>query len=141
MDDDELIAALAAGDDTETGRMTATTVLAHRRGGLVLAGRPGMFGGARLRAVAAGLLAVGTAAAVAGAVLASTSTFVGGNVANVMEIPALHDAASDRPIPYTPVCESGRPYTSSPTTTCCRAPGRIRPSSGRSSSRTLSTPS
>jgi hypothetical protein len=71
------------------------------------AARQGMLGGARLRAVAAGMLAVGTAAAVVGAALASTSTFVGGNVANGVEIPALHDAASDRPIPYTPVCESG----------------------------------
>jgi hypothetical protein len=71
------------------------------------AGRQRMRGGARLRAVAAGLLAVGIAAAVAGAVLASTATFVEGNVLNGPEIPALHDAASNRPIPYTPVCESG----------------------------------
>jgi hypothetical protein len=71
------------------------------------AGRQGMPGGARLRTAAAGMLAVGTAAAVAGAVLASTATFVGGNPANGVEIPALHDGASDRPIPYTPVCESG----------------------------------
>jgi hypothetical protein len=70
------------------------------------AGRQGMPGGARLRAAAAGMLAVATAAAVVGAVLASTSTFVAGKVANGVEIPALHDAASNRPIPYTPVCES-----------------------------------
>ncbi len=76
------------------------------------AGRQRMRAGARLRTVAAGMLAagmlaVGIAAAVAGAVLASTATFVAGNVANGVEIPALHDAASNRPIPYTPVCESG----------------------------------
>jgi hypothetical protein len=71
------------------------------------AGRQWVPGGARLRTVAAGMLAAGTAAAVAGAVLASTSTLVAGNVANGVEIPALHDAASDRPIPYTPVCQGG----------------------------------
>lgn len=83
--------------------------LSSRAGGAgwFRAGRQGMPGGARLRTAAFGVLAVGAAAAVAGAVLASTATFVGGNSVNGVEVPALHEAASGRPLPYTPVCESG----------------------------------
>ena len=58
-------------------------------------------GGARLRAVATTVFAVGVALAVTGFGLAGTarvSSVTGGRD------PALHDSASDRPIPYTPVC-------------------------------------
>ena len=45
---------------------------------------------------AAGLLAAGTAAGLAG-----TGSM---NRQGMIAIPALHDAASDRPVPFTPVC-------------------------------------
>lgn len=81
--------------------------LSSRTGGAGWFGpsRRGMPGGARRRTTAYGVLAVGTAAA--GAVLASTATFAGGNSLNGIEVPALHEAASGQPIPYTPVCASG----------------------------------
>ena len=50
-------------------------------------------------AVAAGVVASATAYSLAGTAQLSSLT---GN----WEIPALHDAASDRPVPYTPVCTS-----------------------------------
>lgn len=83
--------------------------LSSRTGGAGWFGpsRRGMPGGARRRTTAFGVLAVGTAAAVAGVVLASSATFVGGNSLNGIEVPALHEAASGQPIPYTPVCASG----------------------------------
>jgi len=65
-----------------------------------LLGLPVSAGGPRLRRSAAVVTATGAAAAVAAIALAFTA-YVGhdGTV-----IPALHDAASDRPIPYAPVC-------------------------------------
>lgn len=57
-------------------------------------GRPVRAAGAAL--TAAGLLAAGTAAGLAG-----TGTM---NSHGMIAIPALHDAASDRPLPFTPVC-------------------------------------
>lgn len=65
-----------------------------------LLGLPVGAGGRRLRLSAAVVTAAGAAAAVAGVVLASTA-YIGPYGA---VIPALHDAANDRPIPYTPVC-------------------------------------
>jgi hypothetical protein len=65
-----------------------------------LLGLPASAGGRRLRQCAAAVTAIGGAAAVAGVTLASTA-HVGPYGA---VIPALHDAASDRPVPYTPVC-------------------------------------
>jgi hypothetical protein len=65
-----------------------------------LLGLPVGAGGPRLRRSAAVVTVTGAAAAVAAIALAFTA-YVGpyGTV-----IPALHDAASDRPVPYTPVC-------------------------------------
>ena len=74
--------------------------------------------GPGLRRGAAVITAAGVAAMVAGAVLASTArqvlpgaTKTAGNsaslgMAGAWIIPALHDAASDRPLPYTPVCQT-----------------------------------
>jgi len=77
-------------------------------GGLILAalgvlGLPPDSGGRALRRAAAavtvvGLAAVGTAVGLAGSARLEAHGIV---------IPALHDAASDRPIPYTPVCTGG----------------------------------
>jgi hypothetical protein len=67
-----------------------------------LLGLPVSAGGPRLRRVAAVLTVAGAASAVAGVVLATTA-HVGPHGA---VIPALHDAASDKPIPYTPVCRN-----------------------------------
>jgi hypothetical protein len=66
-------------------------------------GLPAPAGGRWLRAAAvavtvAGLAAVGTATGLAGTARVQ---------AHGMVIPALHDAASDRPTPYTPVCGRG----------------------------------
>lgn len=65
-----------------------------------LLGLPARAGGPRLRRSAAVITVAGAAAAVTAVVLASTATV--GPYGTV--IPALHDAANDRPIPYTPVC-------------------------------------
>ena len=59
-------------------------------------------GGARLRSAAAAVFAVGIALAVAGFGLAATAR--ASSVTGGIEVPALHDPASDRPIRYTPVC-------------------------------------
>ena len=59
-------------------------------------------GGARLRAVATAVVAAGIALAVAGFGLAATARV--SSVTGGVEVPALHDGASDKPIPYTPVC-------------------------------------
>jgi hypothetical protein len=59
-------------------------------------------GGPRLRRSAAVITATGAAATVAAIVLAVTA-HVGPYGA---VIPALHDAANDKPIPYTPVCRN-----------------------------------
>jgi hypothetical protein len=77
-------------------------------GGLVvvLLGVLGVLGsvrGAQLRRSAVAVTAVGLAACVAGFALASGATRGGYGY----EVPALHDAASDRAIPYTPVCTRG----------------------------------
>jgi hypothetical protein len=71
-----------------------------------LLGLPVSAGGRRLRLSAAVVTAIGAVAAVAAITLTSTAQ-VGPHGA---VIPALHDAASDRPIPYTPVCaDAGMP--------------------------------
>ena len=59
-------------------------------------------GGARLRVAATAVFAVGIALAVTGFGLAATAR--ASSVTGGIEVPALHDSASDRPIPYTPVC-------------------------------------
>ena len=59
-------------------------------------------GGARLRAVAAAVFTAGIALAVAGFGLAATARV--SPVTGGIEILALHDSASDKPIAYTPVC-------------------------------------
>jgi hypothetical protein len=63
-------------------------------------------GGARLRTVATAVFAVGVALAVVGFGLAGTAK---GSAVGT-EIPLLHDSASDRPIPYTPVCAGGASF-------------------------------
>jgi hypothetical protein len=65
-----------------------------------LLGLPVSAGGRRLRLSAA----VVTAAGVAAAVIAIALTFTARLEAYGTVIPALNDAANDRPIPYTPVC-------------------------------------
>jgi hypothetical protein len=73
---------------------------------VALLGLPVSAGGRRLRQSAAVITAIGAAAAVTAVALASTAHLTPyGTV-----IPALHDAASDRPLVYTPVCaEAGIP--------------------------------
>jgi len=63
-------------------------------------GLPAAAGGRWLRRAAAVVTAAGLAAAGTGVALAGTARLE----AHGMVIPALHDAASDRPTPYTPVC-------------------------------------
>jgi hypothetical protein len=65
-------------------------------------GLSGPAGGRWLRAAAAAVTVAGLAAAT-GVGLAGTARLE----ADGMVIPALHDAASDRPTPYTPVCSGG----------------------------------
>ena len=67
-----------------------------------LLGLPVTAGGPRLRRVAAVVSVTGAASAVAAVVLAVTAHV--GPYGTV--IPALHDAASDQPISYTPVCRN-----------------------------------
>jgi hypothetical protein len=57
--------------------------------------------GARLRAVAIAVFVAGVALAVTGFGLAATAK---ASVTGGVEVPALHDAASDKAIPYTPAC-------------------------------------
>ncbi len=59
-------------------------------------------GGAWLRAVATAVFAAGIALAVVGFGLAATAR--ASSVTGGIEVPALHDSASDKPIRYTPVC-------------------------------------
>jgi hypothetical protein len=66
-------------------------------------GLPAAAGGRWLRRAAAVVTAAGLAAAGTGVALAGTARLE----AHGMVIPALHDAASDRPTPYTPVCSHG----------------------------------
>jgi hypothetical protein len=63
-------------------------------------GLPATAGGRWLRCAAAVALAAGLAAAGTGVGLAGTARLE----AHGIVIPALHDAASDKPVPYTPVC-------------------------------------
>jgi hypothetical protein len=63
-------------------------------------GLPAAVGGRRLRGLAAALTAAGLVAAGTAVGLAGTARLE----AHGMVIPALHDAASDRPVPYVPVC-------------------------------------
>jgi hypothetical protein len=65
-----------------------------------LLGLPVSAGGRRLRLSAAVVTAIGATAAVTAVAL----TFTGRLEAYGTVIPALNDAANDRPIPYTPVC-------------------------------------
>ena len=67
---------------------------------VALLGVPVTAGSPRLRHVATVVSAAGAALTVTAIVLATTAQLT----ANGVAIPALHDAASDRPIPYTPVC-------------------------------------
>jgi hypothetical protein len=66
-------------------------------------GLPAAAGGRWLRGVAAAVTVAGLAAAGTGVGLAGTARLA----ADGMVVPALHDAASDRPTPYTPVCSRG----------------------------------
>ena len=61
-------------------------------------------GGKSLILPAAAAVAVGVAASATAYSLAGTAQL--SNLTGNWEIPALHDAASDRPAPYTPVCTS-----------------------------------
>jgi hypothetical protein len=65
-------------------------------------GLPAVAGGRWLRATAAAVTIAGLAAAGTALGLAGTARLE----AHGIVIPALHDAASDRPVPYTPVCTS-----------------------------------
>jgi hypothetical protein len=67
---------------------------------LGLAGLPARAGGPRLRWTAAAVTACGVAAAGTAVGLAATARIP----PNGAVIPALHDAANDRPLPYTPAC-------------------------------------
>jgi hypothetical protein len=67
-------------------------------GGIAL---PAGSGGRTLRLVACGITAAGIAAASTAAWLAGTGTM---DAHGMIAIPALHDAASDRPLRFTPVC-------------------------------------
>jgi hypothetical protein len=69
---------------------------------VALLGLPVTAGGPRLRHIATVVSAAGAALAVTAIVLATTAQVTPNGVA----IPALHDAASDRPIRYTPVCRN-----------------------------------
>ena len=67
---------------------------------LGLAGLPARAGGPRLRRAAAVVTACGVAAAGTAVVLAAAARIA----PNGVVIPALHDAANDRPLRYTPAC-------------------------------------
>src|SRR5262249_48752801 len=64
-------------------------------------GLPARAGGRRLRGIAAAVTVAGMAAAGTAAGLAATART---GPQGIAMIPALHDAANDRPIAYTPVC-------------------------------------
>lgn len=66
-------------------------------------GLPAVSGGRPLRAAAAAVTAIGLVAAGTAAGLAGTARLA----VNGWAIPALHDAASDRPVPYIAVCSRG----------------------------------
>jgi hypothetical protein len=67
---------------------------------LAVGGLPAAAGGRRLRCAAAVLTGAGLLAAGTGVGLAGTARLE----AHGIVIPVLHDGASDKPIPYTPVC-------------------------------------
>jgi hypothetical protein len=62
---------------------------------------PARLGGRLVRAAAAGLTGAGLLAAGTAVWLAGTGTM---NAHGMIDIPALHDAASDQPVQFTPVC-------------------------------------
>src|SRR5262249_3925862 len=62
---------------------------------------PGGTGGRSLRAAAAAVTAAGLLAAGTAVALAGTGRL---DAHGMIAIPALHDAANDRPLRYTPVC-------------------------------------
>jgi hypothetical protein len=66
-------------------------------------GLPAAAGGRWLRGAAVALIAAGLLAAGTGVGLAGTARLE----AHGIVIPALHDVASDKPVPYTPVCSHG----------------------------------
>jgi hypothetical protein len=84
--------------DVQIARVMFAAGIAVGLAGLL--GLPASAGGLRLRWSAAVVTAIGAAAAVTGITLTLTAHV--GPYGTV--IPALHDAANDRPIPYTPVC-------------------------------------
>jgi hypothetical protein len=84
--------------DVQIARLMFAGGIAVALAGLI--GLPVRAGGPRLRLSAAVVTGAGAAAAVTAVALALTAQ-VGPHGA---VIPALHDAANDRPIPYTPVC-------------------------------------
>ncbi len=69
--------------------------------GIGALGLPAQAGGRWLRRSAAGIAAVGLAASIAAVALVGTGR---SDPHGMVIIPALHDAANDRPIHYTPVC-------------------------------------
>jgi hypothetical protein len=69
---------------------------------VTLLGTLALVGGSRaVRAAAAGVTAAGLAAAVTAVLLAGTATM---DAHGMIRIPALHDAANDQPVRFTPVC-------------------------------------
>jgi hypothetical protein len=69
---------------------------------VTLLGTLALVGGSRaVRAAAAGGTAAGLAAAVTAVLLAGTATM---DAHGMIRIPALHDAANDQPVRFTPVC-------------------------------------
>lgn len=79
--------------------------LSPRTGGVGFRGVLDFASGAgpRVRTVATAVLAAGVAAAVTAVALTETAK----PVISGWDIPALHSAASDRPVPYTPDCSGG----------------------------------
>jgi hypothetical protein len=86
--------------DLPIARMMFLGGLAVAAAGLL--GLPAAAGGRRLRMAAAAVTLAGVAATATGAGLAATARLG----PHGMVIPALHDAANDQPIRYTPVCRS-----------------------------------
>jgi hypothetical protein len=69
---------------------------------VTLLGTLALVGGSRaVRAAAGGVTAAGLAAAAAAVLLAGTATM---DAHGMIRIPALHDAANDQPVRFTPVC-------------------------------------
>lgn len=68
-------------------------------------------GGARMRTIATSVFAAGVAVAVAGFGLAGTAHAANGSGVAGTVIPALHDSASGKQMPYTPVCSAAGGFT------------------------------